>query len=728
MSNKIKRPRSLRGELIAGAAIALGAMNGVAHAQETTSSETVVVRATRPDVNPYADPAAPYRIVESASSLFTEPLIDTPKAVTVIPDELIRDLGVSTFRDLFRSQPGITLGTGEGGNAFGDRIFIRGFDARNDVYIDGVRDPGVGSRELFAVQQVEILRGPSGTFGGRGTTGGSVSLVSKQPGEGTWGDAEFTLGTDNTQRATVDYNQEVTDAFAVRVNLMTHNSDVAGRDHVYNDRWGAAVAAAYQPNDDFRIGLDYYHLSTDYLPDWGLPYDTASNQPFDVNRDNFYGVLSRDFGETFADVYTGQLDYRFGDNVTLHSVLRYGQSKNAYTASAPERPDAVARIVSANAKRRDAITEYWTNQSNLTFDFATGGIEHTVVAGYELAREETLNRQRSYTECVELDCPRTANPVLDLDNPDNYVAWESDDVIQGRTTITVDTTAFYALDTLKFSPHWRAFIGVRADNYEVETAGLNDNPGSESDFVSWHGGVVFKPMETMSIYASYASSSNPPCEQLDAFSVDYTGCDSRVVDLDPVDNTSFELGLKATLFGHFDATATVFNIEREGVPISLGFRNPNLGVQDQEVVGVEFTGAGNITERWSVFAGLTVFDGEVADSDVETQIGANLPNVSETSFSATSRYQFTERFYLGGTATYNSEKYGGTVAAGDTQLGDYWRYDLFGGVELREGVDLTFNVLNVSDETYFDALYRSGTPFSYIAPGRSASVTLDVDF
>src|SRR6478735_9886134 len=141
----------------------------------------IVVRGERPDdANPNADARAPYKVDKSADGRFTEPLRDTPKSITVIPKEVIEDQGATSFRELARTTPGVTLGTGEGGNAFGDRIFIRGFEARNDVYIDGQRDPGVSSREIFAVEQVEIVKGPSSAYLGRGTTGGSVGLESKK--------------------------------------------------------------------------------------------------------------------------------------------------------------------------------------------------------------------------------------------------------------------------------------------------------------------------------------------------------------------------------------------------------------------------------------------------------------------------------------------------------------------------------------------------------------------
>ena len=195
-------------------------------------------------------------------------------------------------------------------------------------------------------------------------------------------------------------------------------------------------------------------------------------------------------------------------------------------------------------------------------------------------------------------------------------------------------------------------------------------------------------------------------------------------------NASWELGAKWNAAGgHLNLTAALFKTERTDVPISNGRgASATIGLQDQEVVGLELGAAGNVTQSWSVFGGLSLLDTEIVKSDDASQVGLAFPNVSETSFTLSSRHQLTDRIHAGATAVYNSEKFGGTITAGETRIPDYWRFDLFAGVDLADNVELSLNVLNVGDELYYDALYRSGTPFVYVAPGRSATLTLDVDF
>jgi catecholate siderophore receptor len=171
--------------------------------------------------DPYADPAAPYKANRLASPKFPEPIVNTPRSITVLTQEVLRDKDATSLKDALRSTPGITIGTGEGGNAFGDRFFIRGFDARNDVFVDGIRDPAVNIRENFFTEQIEILKGPASTIDGRGTAGGAINIVTKQASElASFYNADTKFASDFTKRVTFDVNQVITPTLAVRMDGM----------------------------------------------------------------------------------------------------------------------------------------------------------------------------------------------------------------------------------------------------------------------------------------------------------------------------------------------------------------------------------------------------------------------------------------------------------------------------------------------------------------------------
>ncbi len=735
--SSLKKPGTLRVlELQAGLVGALALGLGATGADAQTSVEGVTVARKRPNLTAYVDPVAPYKVDRSASSKITEPLLDTPKSVSVLTKDIIDDLGANTFRDLLRTQPGVTLGTGEGGNAYGDRFFIRGFEARNDVYLDGVRDPGVGAREVFGVDQIEILKGPNSTVGGRGTTGGAVSLITKQPLDMPFHDLELTHGDDGTRRVTLDWNTPINDRLKVRGNLMYHQGGVAGRNAVHNDRKGWAGAVSWTPIDPLHLAADYYHVDGDEMPDFGIPYDLPNNRPFQIDRNNFYGVVSRDFRRTFADIFTAKADWSFNENVSLHTLYRVGQTLNAYTASAPEGPNATARTVGANAKRRDAITDTWSSQTYLNANFVTGPLSHKFTAGAEFSNEDVYNRGRAFLECATLPCTGTAvNAVQNLDRPNPYLARAvTDNGIITRTHTVVDSQAFYAIDTIKFAEKFNLLLGVRHDDFDLDynsvavTTGVVTSRGNKTDFWNYNVGLTYKPVENASLYVAYGTSSNPSGEQLDSAALDYGGLDARTVNLDAERNKSAEAGVKWNVMdGHLALSAAAFRIVKENARVAVS-TNVVLLAGEQKVEGFELGAAGNITQRWNVFGGVQVIDAKITDSPTVAQIGAEFPNVPETSWSVTTKYQVTHRLVLGGTITYNSRRFGGTTTSLATSIPEFTRTDLFGSVSITPRLLLDFNIINLFDDVYDDAIYRSATPFTYIAPGRSMLVKIDFHF
>jgi catecholate siderophore receptor len=713
-------------------------------AAAATPFETYVIEATRRGENPFADPDAPYKVDRSASDKLTQPILDTPKSITVIPKDLIDDMGASSFKDVMRTQPGVTLGTGEGGNAFGDRFYIRGFDVRNDVYIDGVRDPGVTSRETFAVQQIEILKGPSSAFAGRGSTGGAVSLVSKQPQSNLFADIDATIGTSDLKRVAVDLNSPLTDTLAIRLNALYHDAKTPGRDEVFDKRNGIAAAVTLDASMAVRLAADYYHLDEDSMPDYGIPYDVANNQPFQVDRGNFYGLIGRDFRHNRADIVTGSGRVILADWANFKSLVRYGQTTNRYVVSAPERPDTsdpdpANWTVQASPKNRNAENEYIANQTDVTLAFDTGPVSHDTVIGFEYSHEKIVNRPYAFLDSEDPSTGTVISPYTVLQNiwnPNPRQSWPFGVTESGSFTDTrVTEAAGYILETAKFGDHFSVLGGLRYDDYSInQTAVGGRSEGSRSNdstFWNWHLGAVYKPVEAGSIYVSYGSSSNPSGEQVDASGTAYGGLSDSTADLDPERNKAWEAGVKWNVFDqHLNLTAAVFRTDKVNARVSTGGGTNEVTVLDGQirVDGVEIGATGKITPRWSVFAGVTLLDTEIRSSTNPAEIGAKIPNVSETSFSVTTRYDVLDNAHLGGTALYASKKFGGTSAAQDTFVPGYWRFDAFGGYTVTQQVEVRFAVLNVTNKTYFDALYRSSAPFTYVAPGRSAQVSVDIDF
>src|ERR1700761_1886179 len=203
------------------------------------------------DRDPYANPAAPYMAngVQAAGK-FPESIANTPKTITVLTKDVLADENATSLKQAVLNTAGVTLGTGEGGNAFGDRFFIRGFDTRNDIFIDGVRDSGVSVRENFLRNQIEILRGPGSSFAGRGTTGGAINIVTKQATtQGSFYNMDTSFGTDNTKRVTLDVNQVINPTLAIRAGGLFQDAGVEGRNYTSDDRGAGFVALKWSPVD-----------------------------------------------------------------------------------------------------------------------------------------------------------------------------------------------------------------------------------------------------------------------------------------------------------------------------------------------------------------------------------------------------------------------------------------------------------------------------------------------
>jgi len=719
--------------------------------------------------NPFADSQAPYKVDRLSGDKFVVPLLDLPKTVTVIPREVIEDQGALSFRDLVRVQPGITLGTGEGGNAYGDRTFIRGFDARNDVYVDGFRDPGVTLREVFSLQQIEVSKGPSGTYGGRGTTGGSVNFVTKAPQKANFAAVNATVGSDSTVRGTVDTNFEASDNLQFRINGLAHRSHVAGRDEVWSKRFGVSVAGAWQPAPNVDVNADYYHLSWDALPDWGMPFDTRSQQPFvAVDRNNWYGVLARDFLKSRVDSGTIRLGWDIAKNIKLSSIGRYSWNLNSYIASAPESPlitdpDPTKWTIAANPKSRNARSKFYGNQTQVRFDFDTGGIGHKLVVGGEISREEVENRplQQALSETVGAPIVPAVPIRVNLFDPIPNTPWVSASGAPlvpspsgARTTVSIDSKALFALDTIEITPKLQISAGIRYDNFDMKvnsiaapTAG-NPPPqalllGRKDEFVNWNAGIVYKPIPSVSLYVSAATSSNPSGEQTDGAAASYGGLTPQNVNLSPEKNQAYEVGVKWQPGGHLMLTAALFRTTKNNARvIPAGGTNtaPLELTGKQRAQGIELSASGNITRAWSVFGGFVLLDTEVLETPNPANLGARFPNQPKTSASLLSTYKISEGLTLGGQASYYSKRYGGNnlsnsagtvvggVVAAQPTLPAYWRFDATARVKLNEDIELQINGLNLTDKRYFEALYQSATPFSYQAPGRSVLGTMRVIF
>lgn len=624
------------------------------------------------DRNPYADAAAPYKVDHvQASGKFPEPILNTPKTITVLSKEVLEDKNATSLKQALLSTAGVTLGSGEGGNAFGDRFFIRGFDARNDVFIDGVRDPGVSVRENFFTEQVEILRGPGSSFAGRGTTGGAINIVTKQATtEKSFYNMDTTFGTDHTKRVTIDVNQVINPTLAIRAGGLFQDANVAGRDFVTDNRNGGFVAATWTPIDAIKVQANYVHTELTGIPDFGVPYyrpSTASTAggpfpDFGVNRNNFYGLANRDFYRTGQDFVTLNNEVKITPDLTFTDKLRMGRSTQKYIGTLAEspaltNPNPLLWTDSANPQSRIQQTDVVANQSEFTYKFDDPvGFKHTTLGGVEISREIS-----SIDKYAGLTSETVGTPVVGLGTFTNesvfapqYGQYPGQGVpnLSGQPTkIAIDTTSGYVMDSANYRDVLILNGGVRFDDYNIKTSGFGTiGTGATSKTVwgsqaadfglpNFNLGLTLKPLPNGSVYVAYATSSNPVGSEFDGTSAAYGGLapvlngGSNAI-FGPEKNTSIEVGTKWELFDrHLLVTGALFETTKDNareaqnvtsaasVPAGCSYPTGTTGTVScisagaaYLIRGIDLGVSGKITDKWSVFGGLVLMHSEVTKS------------------------------------------------------------------------------------------------------------------
>ena len=651
-----------------------------------------------------------------SSPKYTEPLRDTPQTITVIPREVIEKQGATTLRDVLRNVPGLTITAGEGGVPAGDNLTLRGFSARNDVFIDGVRDLSPQSRDPFNIEQVEVVKGPGSAFTGRGSSGGTINLASKLPTLRRSFGGTLNLGTDKTRRATADINLPLNEQIAFRLNLVAHDAQVAGRDVVENERWGLAPSIAFGLGTRTRYTFSYFKLKQNNISDYGIPWVPATNnalaafrdRPAPVPRTTFYGFKNRDFEKLDSDLVTFKFERDFNDKISLRNQLRYGYSTRDSIATPPRFADN--NSTSINRELRSWLTEdrIWDNQTDLNARFSTGKIGHTLVGGLNLTQENNTRVTRT-----------AGNTLTTLLNPN------PNDVFTGTITtgpfvgdVTGKSLALYLFDTAKLSKEWEITGGLRWDYFDVGGVDTANVPVSRIDrMLSGRIGVVYKPVEQGSIYASYGTSLNPSLEGLS-----YSVANIRI---EPEKTRTFEVGSKWDLLGaRLLLSGALFRVEKTNArtPGLLPGDPPQVLDGEQRVDGIEFSATGNLTRRWMVLAAYTLLDTEVVSSNTPAEIGKRLINTPRNSLNLWTTYRFW-KMEVGGGARFTDRRFANNT---NTRfVGRYWLVDAMASYPLSEHIDLRLNLYNLTDEYYFD---RLGGGHIVPGPGRSAMVSTSFRF
>jgi catecholate siderophore receptor len=653
---------------------------------------------------------------------------DTPQSVTVLPQALLQGQATTRLEDALRNVPGITLNAGEGA-ARGDTVNLRGFSAFNDFFLDGIRDAAVYNRDTFDVQTVEVLKGPSATLFGRGSTGGAINQVSKAPRLDGFSDLAVDAGTNAEFRGVLDVDRPIGDAAALRLNAMGERSEVADRDDVLNRRWGVAPAASFGIGQPTTVTLAYLHMNEDDVPDVGIPF--VGGRPAPVPRNLDYGLVS-DHARSQVDVGTVIARRDLGGGLSVENTFRAAAYSFDYQFAAPNfgDPDSggqgaptaatpLSRIlVGRDSPSSSGQQTNITDQFDVTDRFETGVLAHVVVAGVELARQTNdLNRYANPFDANNNWIPET--PLLTPDPGEPAPAQP----LKATQATRADSEAIYVADTIGVGSHLDLVVGGRFDRFAARYHQLALATGTPLDLRhtdtvgSPRVALIYKPTANASLYASYGTSFDPSAEALTLT--------SRTADLGPVKATSYEIGAKAAVLGGgLLLTGAVFQTEVDNAQTNDP-DNPTITVLngDERVRGLELGATGHIG-RLELTAGYTYLDGVTLASGVAADVGKVVPNLAHNAVNLWAEYHLTTKWEIGFGGFYLGERY---ADAGNTAIvPDYAVFNGMVSYRLTPRLKLQLNGINLFDTLYYDGVYYTSASENHVIPGAGRTLKLTV--
>ncbi len=665
------------------------------------------------------------------SPKFTAPLLDTPQTVTVVPAAVIQNQGATTLRDVLRNVPGITMQAGEGGGGLpGDTMTLRGFAATNDIFVDGVRDVGPYARDAFNLEQVEVIKGPSSSFGGRGSTGGVINLTTKTPGFESIRQGTIGIGSAGYHRSTVDLNERVGDAAAVRINAMWQDAGVAGRRDINNRGWALAPSLALGLGRPTSLTVGYQHLSQDNVPDYGLPWGASTdpatgvayptgafNADPPIAQDNFYGLRDYDFEDITGDAGTATVEHLLGDGFTLRNVTRAGRTERDSAITAPRPPNR-------QLQRRQMRNTTLANQVNLTGPLSTGALRHTISAGIDAARETTFSQNSAQATNQPPTNIRTPDPSDRPFGPMPAITGNPSDAVTG-------TVGAYLFDTIALSDRVELTGGLRWDrshvDYELTTRSTGDVTAlSRTDsMLSWRGGVVYKPRPNGSIYLGAGTAFTPAADAVNtgtALSDSDTAPNN--VRLEPEKSRQVEAGTKWALFGdRLSVTGAVFQTEKTNAR-TRGLNNePFVLAGRQRVRGLELGASGELAPGWMAFAAYTLMDSEIVASANDAEEGRDLTLTPRQSASVWLTGTVWRGVTIGGGAQFMDGVFRNTTT--DLSVPSYWLVNAMASYAVNSHLSLRLNGTNLADTQYVD---RVGGGHYIPGSRRSVQLTTDLEF
>ncbi|AFC84622.1 TonB-dependent receptor [Frateuria aurantia] len=675
--------------------------------------------------------AASYHADHVESVKFAAPIADVPQSILVIPDKVLQDQNVHSLRDaLTNNVAGITFAAGEGGGGLGDNLSMRGFQGRDDIYVDGIRDAAQMIRsDDFNLDHLEVIRGSASSYSGAGSVSGVINMATKKPRLENFTRFSLGGGTAANRRATIDVNRILSQdhGIAVRLNAMGNLNNTAGRDSIFNHRWGFAPSIAFGLGTPTRVTLSYLYQKDHNLPDMGILRDprniTRVRQVPGSRWDGYYGLRNYDRDDSRVNAVTLKVDHDFSDKLVLHNVSRFSDvnrtteittnTVHLNTAALPDNLDLAAGTYNAygpGGVRRQFSTQQVENQTDLIWKQGDeSGLHNTLDTGLDFSRLKYAGAQ--FKNAIS----QSDRNGLSISDPLGYFAGEPAAMAINKNTSSQQVDkAVYLIDTLVIDPHWQLTGAARFDSWDLQYNNLVGGAlqSKTDNLFSWKLGATWKPTDQGSVYLSYSTSKQPPSFDTIATTGSVSG---NQLSLAPETANTWELGTKWELLQkRLSLTAAVYQTQMTNALTTDEFGNDYNTNGKQRARGLELTASGQITDWWQLMASYSYIDSKYQSGN-DVPVGRALYNTPRNAANIWNTWTLPDNWTIGYGAQYVSARYVTNRPATSLSDGDLASLMLSGhfvqnamiGYTVNDHVSLQLNLYNLTNKRYFDIAFNA---------------------
>ena len=621
---------------------------------------------------------------------------DIPQSISVITEEQIKDQSLLGLTDAIKYSPGVMAGQGEGNR---DSVWFRGNQSTSDLFVDGVRDDVQYYRDLYNIDRVEVLMGPNGMIFGRGGVGGVINRVTKEAHWENKNELRMQGGTYDHKRSSIDLNSGINETLAIRINAMIEDSG-SFRQGVESEKKAINPTFTFKPSDKTKVVVGMEYFNDKRTNDRGIPSvsDGLQSRPYSTSRSTFFGNASQSPNEAIVKNGYAIIDHIFDNGMSVKNTTRFSDYdkyyQNVYAYSSVQ----TNGTLTIDGYYDNTQRQNFFNQTDLTYNFKTGSVSHKLLMGLEIGLQENENFRI------------LATPITGV-NASNPFALLTFNSSRSRNTSTdISNQAIYLQDQIYLSEQFQIIAGLRYNKFKTkfnDSVTTSNSANVNDQFISPRVGLVYKPIEPVSLYTNYSLSYLPRTgEQL-------TSLTSSIKTFDPEKFTNIEAGIKYDLLQSFSISSSIYRLERSKMAITDPSSPTNTIIVDGQVTkGFELGVAGKLFDSYSMYGGYTYQDAEITKNqgtgDAQITSGTPLGHVPKHTFSLWNKYELNDTWSAALGVVSRSDMFAATPTVSTAvKLPGYARLDAAIYANINKQTKLQLNIENLLDKTYYQSAHNN---------------------